>query len=441
MPVETQTLTRVLLDSLVPQALLAATHSDRNSVIVTSPYLTGDTIHDVIGALPPSSTTILTTFRAETFASRGSSLAVLRTLIDRGFQLRHLNNLHAKIILDTNTCFVGSQNLTLGGLQNKEATAIISDAAVVAETRERLGSWIASSSLITTQMIDEMEKLIEPLATQLHELSAALSELDTKIATNETARQLRERQRLAEAEQVERQREQDALIQRARHAHARLRSRVRSSKSSTVVRLSRQQVVNSSWDTHTTLLAPPDSDLTSWWLNDEHVSLTKRERYLLIVPETGKLGWPALNKTRLTRFGTGLTPSNMIVRSSTRSWKVAEIRLNQNLRTLSEWNVLFGLEANSVRSDLLMKFDLDGLQLVEIKQKKSGHLANQLRSDLGSIEPRLGRQLRKALSESFRYKSNGLGVGVDTFCSGMSRSLLLSLKSYAGHTFFCLQGR
>jgi hypothetical protein len=101
--------------------------------------------------------TILTTFRAKTFADGASSLQTLRNLVERGFNLRHLDGLHAKLIITSEACLIGSQNISLAGTLNKEATAIMADTATATAAREGLASWRELSWPITLEMIDEME--------------------------------------------------------------------------------------------------------------------------------------------------------------------------------------------------------------------------------------------------------------------------------------------
>jgi hypothetical protein len=49
-----------------------------------------------------------------------------------------------------------------------------------------------------------------------------------------------------------------------------------------------------------------DDELTTWFMATKRVDLDRRERHLLVSP-SGSVAWVALNKTRLTQFGTSLS--------------------------------------------------------------------------------------------------------------------------------------
>ena len=69
-----------------------------------------------------------------------------------------------------------------------------------------------------------------------------------------------------------------------------------------------------------------------------------------IAPHTGRLGWPALNKTRLTRFGTGLCRNDHFIRLGDEDFRT-EITLNQDATTLPDWNVRFRLTSTGGASE------------------------------------------------------------------------------------------
>jgi PLD-like domain len=368
-----------------------------NEVIITSPYLTSGTAEAVIGAANPGTCIILTTFRAETFANKASSLSTMRKLIFRGFQLRYLEDLHAKIVATSGTFFIGSQNLTFAGTQNKEATAIIGADVASTGVADCLSAWVKASLPITKEMIDEMEKFIKPLAEQFTQLSKTASTIDEHIRSAEERRERVRIQLQARQEQLEQQRKRMELLHRVREAHSPLQSRVREAPADwqEPLRLQEIDTINTSIFSRFTLMARPNADLTYGWL-------TKRERYLLIAPEIGKLGWPALNKTRLTKFGTGLTPSESFVTVQGDEWKVTEISLNDDLESLERWNVRFALKPPEAPSsvEVLMKFTLEGLHFVAISERR-GYLSSANLEPIFSSPNGPSRALCKELMSPF----------------------------------------
>lgn len=56
----------------------------------------------------------------------------------------------------------------------------------------------------------------------------------------------------------------------------------------------------------------PDASLLHWIVDGQPVEREKRERCLLVFEDTGRLLWPALNRTQVSQFGTNLSMSEPI---------------------------------------------------------------------------------------------------------------------------------
>jgi hypothetical protein len=429
-------LTTILLESSTRQAQEHVARAPER-VLVASPYLTSDTAETVIGSSNPDTAIILTTFRAKTFADGASSLHTLRKLVERGFHIRYLDGLHAKFVITSQACLIGSQNLTFAGTLNKEVTAIIANTSVAAEAREALTSWLELSRPVTLKMIDEMEILVAPLLDKVEELVESTSAIDETVRNAEAARDESRRRLKQEMEEEERERRRAELLAAIGEAYGPLRASVRKAPIQDVIKLSLQQHGKHG---NYTLIAPQRADLTQW----SDGALSKRWRYLVIAPEIGKLGWPALNKTRLTRFGDGLVPSSMQIRVGSRSWSVKEITFNQRLETLTLWNVHFRLRFSPMMADvdLRTKFTLERLQLVDVSEINgdTGPEIKTLIAELSSEFDTFSFQLCRELLRPFQYKKNRRGISADRFCEGLCHNNpKLKLRSYAGWTFFSLE--
>jgi len=250
---------RVLLEPFNTEAQERVAHLPEK-VIIASPYLTSTAAEAIIGAADPKTSTILTTFRAENFASGASSLTTLRELIGRGFNIRHLDSLHAKLIATSECCLIGSQNLTAGGTQNKEATAVISDPSLASNLSNRLGNWIRLSQPITLDMVEEMDAHLGPAIEKWKEFSDALPSIENQVRSAVTAR---EQERTRAEEQKQREQELEHL-RKAAAAHSSLRAAVRASPVLGRVRLTMTELPRN-WGqrlTKYTLLAPVGQDLT-----------------------------------------------------------------------------------------------------------------------------------------------------------------------------------
>jgi phosphatidylserine/phosphatidylglycerophosphate/cardiolipin synthase-like enzyme len=115
-----------------------------NKVLVFSPYLTSNTAETVVHYAIQDNSEIYTTFRAETFASGGSSLKTIRKLHEMGLKIYCLAKLHAKIVLTDKVAIVGSQNLTRGGTLNQEVSVVLTKENEVEYLRSQVLQWIAA---------------------------------------------------------------------------------------------------------------------------------------------------------------------------------------------------------------------------------------------------------------------------------------------------------
>ncbi len=90
-------------------------------VRVFAPYLTSDVAVSILADADRGSARVYTLWDTKLFAQGSSSLDALRSLLESGFAVYHLPNLHAKIVLAGETALsVGSQNLTERGKQHAE---------------------------------------------------------------------------------------------------------------------------------------------------------------------------------------------------------------------------------------------------------------------------------------------------------------------------------
>ena len=109
-----------------------ATSAPSESIIVFSPYVTTPIAEKVLQYNPESKSDFYTQFHAEIFINKASSLSALRKIIDNGYKIYFLSNLHAKIVLiDNDFATIGSQNITYNGTFNKEANTIFTDTDIV----------------------------------------------------------------------------------------------------------------------------------------------------------------------------------------------------------------------------------------------------------------------------------------------------------------------
>ncbi len=102
---------------------------------------------------------LYTRFDAEVFASGASSFSVVKRLFARpGLRLFGLAELHAKILLvDRRFVSVGSQNLTVRGTKNLEATLFSDGLHNATEVYESTANWKSKAFEVNSDMLAAME--------------------------------------------------------------------------------------------------------------------------------------------------------------------------------------------------------------------------------------------------------------------------------------------
>lgn len=425
--------TELRLGSCAPNALVLL-RRDPQRVVFASPYLTSPAAEEIIGTSDPATSVVLTTFRAEVFASGASALSTFKWLLSSGYTVRHLDGLHAKLIITDNACIVGSQNLTNLGRRNKEASAIINDQTTTLTIKETISRWLKLSTLVTPEMVEEMELSVSHLKAAYDAFAQLSQQTDSSIEQNQDRRDFEKRSE----EERQLRLATEYLVSKTRAAYEPLHEAVNVTQKNGSVWLALRHTParRNRWDYYT-LAATSNEDLTSL----QAPTLTKRSRYLLIVPRTGKLAWVAANKTRLTQFGMDLSPSDSAVRINGRSWIITHIDFNDKLETLPEWNVRFDLVRLANKVQLFMRFTLADLVLSDVKtafgnQDLSARVAEDFQANKDVVLP----QLYRRLLTPFRYSSNSKGVSADRFCEGLGTDFLLTARSYRRYRFLALEG-
>ena len=265
---------------------------------VFSPFITSNTAESVTAQLDGRTSEIHTVFKVELFAMGSSSLATLRNLINQGHSLYHVDGLHAKIVLIPGEfASLGSQNLTRGGIVNKEASAAFTDARQVNLIAKSVQPWIEARTPITLQMIADMEIFL-PEVLQFYQVAQeAALDANRKLRDLQIARE--------EKERVEKQLQEE-------HELALLRDALNSAPTSSSLAFARVKDVSngSSFRRTISLVADGTFDLTSWWIEGRPVRLNSRTRYLCINEDNGRIGWARLVHTRITFVANELAIGN-----------------------------------------------------------------------------------------------------------------------------------
>ena len=281
-----------------------------DGVVIVSPYLTSSTAESVVSAASVTSAEVYTVFETELFVNGGSSISTVKKLVLAGYRLFHVSGLHAKMVIAGSFASIGSQNLTRGGTTNRELTVLLRSDADVTQARRAVERLKEGCIPITIEMIEHVEAALPRLrrraAALLRDSRAVDAELLTEreLVREEQARQEAEQRREA-AERLQRELSRRQYIDKLQAA---IRHTSRARTSIDVALQQRERPATSKLKPYWTLKTKrPDADLLRWLVDGSPVELEKRSRYLLLFEDTGRLTWPALNHTQISKFGTALS--------------------------------------------------------------------------------------------------------------------------------------
>jgi hypothetical protein len=271
---------------------------------VFSPYLTSTIAETVLGsAAEKANCSVYTLFDAEVFLNGASSIRTLKRLKENGVRLFAIHGLHAKVVIvRPNFASIGSQNLTAGGTQRREATVAIMDPKAVEQVWSDMKPWCDDANEITTEMIHDMIRLLPPLKKKMKAVRQEIEDINLRIEGDEQKR-IEERRDEAARREAEAERQRQIVEDRERTLH---NWNARVSTAQLRVRATVKEMPKNS-DGRRFSLVTSSGDLTNWKLWNGRVSRLKPlQSYLCMVSSTWKLGFARVAKTRITFVGRSL---------------------------------------------------------------------------------------------------------------------------------------
>jgi hypothetical protein len=402
--------------------------SEPRDVIVLSPYVTSSTAETVLTKAGAQPVRVYTVFEAYLFASGASQIETLRRLAESGHRVFHLPGLHAKVVLTKSTATVGSQNLTRGGEANREATVIMHDRKTVGDLRREVAKWLSSARPIPIERIRDMEQSLPAIRKAFRAFKDRADRLDKSVA--ETARKRRThpvRDKIARALEEPSSEESERLE----------RLRMHLAESKCALRPVRVRIRR--WPYETLVCREAASDLTSWPMSDgTRVKLTPRWRYLLVSP-TGRLAWPALNKTCLTQFGGDLLDDAFEFNGKNVRLSFSAVPSPRD----GDVNVKLELRVNALDPPVVLRawFDLAGLELRDTGPPafNEGTGAEWIARQIQGRRNELTAALSQRLLVPFRYRTNRHGIKATEFLGTARRDFTIMMRRRGGLEFFALE--
>ncbi|MBL9117486.1 MAG: phosphatidylserine/phosphatidylglycerophosphate/cardiolipin synthase family protein [Verrucomicrobiaceae bacterium] len=280
----------------------SALQSALDSVVIFTPYFDGaiSRLLSAVESVPREHITIVTTFDPTALIQLPAQLRELKKLISSGFRVLHIDLLHAKIlIVDDKVASVGSQNFTVRGRRNREATTLTSVIHENAAFVRQLCGWLDDAVPIDLAAVEELLSAVSSDRRRLSKIGKT-----TEIAVQTTLQRLKAR--------VGAELERRNLAKAQLHADL-LKKQSRLEFEGGDVRATVVWAKSSEWALdaeYVTLKATRCGDFTKWISVDDNgfkrrVKLGRLDWYPVYFTESGTLAYARLGKTQITYFRTG----------------------------------------------------------------------------------------------------------------------------------------
>lgn len=380
------------------------------------PYLTSGTAEAVLRGADPRICEIYTIFSAENFARGSSSLKTLKLLHKREFSLYHLPRLHAKAVIVSGLfASIGSQNLTRQGGRNREATVVFTESKTV-ETIEGLAdAWLHERQTISVEMIEQMEGLLPPLVNQLRSAGKRAVEIDEAIFQCEQERLVQEQEERDRREREVRQRELDK--RNAQLAENRIAESLRTRREGLQKAISRlpaasEIIYGRVKDGYLGPFQKAGKDLTKWIVGGEEIPLGRLNRYLCLLPETGKTGWVRVCQGRLSYVASGVVRTDRLIACASTDYKPS-FQANWDDIEVAGSNLTVTLNQSNGIEIITLKvwFGVDMLTIVEQTMSKVSALrASVISRWISQNEDEFKTNLMKSILSPFKFNKKLTGV-------------------------------
>ncbi len=382
----------------------------------------------MVEVIAPGQVKIFTLFSIENFVNGSSSIGTLKKLSDRGVELYHLENLHAKlVVVPSKFVSIGSQNLTNRGHHNLETTVVSNDEKAVSKALLEIQDWISAATFIEPEDIRLAFEKVDKLQKQYQVLRNEAATIDTQIRNEKEKRAEERKIRRQQLEQIKReieQKQQEDLLRTEREKQLQELRRLqllRLSQNARLVPTAQQSVIGrvnevrsgSGW---LKTFQPNDrtANLLDWHVNGEKLTLQDKYRYPCIVTDTGKIGWIRVNKSRITFIGNSITWTNPIRLNGRRFKIVFWANWNGNSTQTSNITVVIHsmLEWVTSRFEIPCFFDLSGLTFEELPEAEH-HEFVALNEWISSNPNDFLSIVRSRFLTPFKYTENLTGKEAD----------------------------
>ncbi len=275
------------------------------SIVVFSPYL--DTqVSSLLqtSSLPVENKVVVTDLSPDSGAlDYLAQLKALRTLIQKGVEVRSLPRLHAKVLwVDEFLVSVGSQNFTKYARASKETTGFHIEELEIESLHQNLARWLSDSEPVSIVLLCE---LIDGLAVKSQD----------KVKAHAALVQAFHNQVETHKFQIEQSRKSNEAEQRQRLADLQEHSTLRLGQSKAFGHLVWKPNANYEW--YQTMMVDKGYDLTRWYEitngRSEVRNLGSKRMFPILLADSERMGFARVTRTRITYIRLGVVLSNFML--------------------------------------------------------------------------------------------------------------------------------
>lgn len=318
-------------------------------VYVLSPYITSIAESLLENIKDKENCEIYTTFEVRNFLSGSSDVKTLKNLINKGFKIHLLPELHAKIILVSDRFVsIGSQNLTNNGSRNKEATVISREKEIIQFVEDKIKIWITERKRISLKNLEDVENILAELKEDYKKFEDEIEKADEFVREQERQREIERDKKL--------ERQNKNLLE------------ISKSVSSVLGKIEPQQKHHSlgGWitDYYTLWTFKPKKREINLV---ELFNLKKQTRYLALNESNYKLSWARVNEKSITLFANGITFTNEKIEIDGKHYRWS-VKSNLDTETISDFNLTAIIELDEISTELKLSllFDYKTLSIYSI---------------------------------------------------------------------------
>lgn len=258
------------------------TRKAKHSIIVFSPYVT-NTVKDLLVSkhiLGFVEKRIVTRVDADTIFDKPYQIRALINCSKTGIEILHLDALHAKLlIIDEKEIYLGSQNFTERGKENKETSVIPGIDFSESEFMDTIKSWLNESKLVDLEYLHLLEKGLKAFRRKRKSLEEAHSQKFDELTSSYESSKI------------------NKLLGRLREIERRSRIKF----ASKFAYINRTTLWDSPKDQET-FLADSNSDLTRW-VNEDGAEIPVLKRlwyYPMLHVKNSAIAFVRLGKSRIS---------------------------------------------------------------------------------------------------------------------------------------------